>query len=65
MYFSFVCLFNFVKTEKCSLVGFVNVICNQMKYLFLRRKDEGTNIDLYIVKIHVCVSLSIYIYFPP
>lgn len=31
-----------------------------MKYLFLKRKDEGTNIDLYIVKIYVCVSIYIF-----
>lgn len=55
-----ICIFNFVKAEKCSLVGFVNVICNQMKYLFLK-KGEGTNIDLYIMK---CVCLHIY-FFPP
>lgn len=30
---------------------------NQMKYLFLKRKGEGTNIDLYIMKICVCVYI--------
>lgn len=48
----------FCQHWECSWVEFVNVIYNQMKYLFLKRKGGGTNINLYIVKICVYIYFS-------